>query len=85
MGAGSNSSKEEKKTDKQILREQTRMIERADRNVQREITKMDALEKKQLNEIKKLAEKGQHTAAKTLAKTIAMTRKQKTNFYSMSA
>ena len=32
-----------------------------------------------------LAKKGQHQAAKTVAKTVAMSRKQKNNFYNMTA
>lgn len=40
MGGGANASKEEQKTDKQIMREQTRMIDRSARKVEREITKL---------------------------------------------
>ena len=84
MGPNANSNTE-KKTDKQVMREHIRMIDRSSRKVEREIGKLDALEKKQLKEVEKLAKKGQHAAAKTVAKTVAMSRKQKNNFYNMSA
>ena len=73
------------KTDKEIVREQTRVIDISVRHVEREITKLDALEKKQLKEVEKLAKAGQHQAAKTVAKTVAMSRKQKNNYYTMTA
>lgn len=57
------------------------MIDRSARKIEREIQKLDALEKKQLKEVETLAKKGQHQAAKTVAKTVAMSRKQKNNFY----
>ena len=46
---------------------------------------MQAAEKKQLKEVEALAKKGQHQAAKIVAKSVANTRKQVTNFYSYSA
>ena len=46
------------KTDKEIMREQTRMIDRSVRHVEREIQKLDGLEKKQLKEVEKLAKAG---------------------------
>ena len=57
MGQGANSAKDEK-SEKQVLREQTRQIERAARKVEREITKMQTQEKKQLKEVEKLAKAG---------------------------
>ena len=70
MGIGANSV--EKKTDKQMIREQTRMIDRSARQVEREIAKIDRDEKKNLKEVEKLAKAGQHAAAKTVAKSVAM-------------
>ena len=61
------------------------MIDRSARQVEREITKLDRDEKKNLKEVEKLAKAGQHTAAKTVAKSVAMSRKQKNNFYNMTA
>jgi hypothetical protein len=61
------------------------MIDRSGRKIEREITKLDGLEKKQMKEVEALAKKGQHQAAKTVAKTVAMGRKQKNNFYQMNA
>ena len=61
------------------------MIDRSARKVEREITKLQAAEKKQLKEVADLAKRGQHTAAKTVAKTVAMTRGQVNNMYSMTA
>jgi hypothetical protein len=72
---GGNANKQPEKTDKQIMRENTRQIDRAARKVEREITKLDGLEKKQLQEVEKLAKKGQHQAAKTVARSVAMGRK----------
>ncbi len=50
------------------------MIDRSSRKIEREISKLQTAEKKHLKEVEKLAKSGQHTAAKTVAKTVAMTR-----------
>ena len=68
MGGG---SPKEKKTDKEIIREQTRAITKSERKVQSEITKLDNNEKKALKEVQTLAKKGQHGPAKIMAKQIA--------------
>ena len=61
------------------------MIERSVRKVDREIAKLQTAEKKHLKEVESLAKKGQHAAAKTVAKTVAMTRNQVNSMYQMSA
>ena len=57
------------------MRQQVRELDRAERKVQREIQKMQAAEKKQLKEVEALAKKGQHGAARIVAKSVANTRK----------
>ena len=57
------------------MRQQVRELDRANRKVEREIQKMQAAEKKQLKEVEALAKKGQHGAAKIVAKSVANTRK----------
>ena len=47
MGGGANSSKEPPKTEKQLLREQTRMIDRSAKKLEREIAKLQKQEEKQ--------------------------------------
>ena len=61
------------------------MIDRSVRQVEREVTKLDGLEKKAMAEVEKLAKSGQHTAAKTNAKTVAQIRAQKNNLTQMKA
>ena len=56
MGTGAN--KEPEKTDKEKAREQTRMLNRSSRTIEREINKLDLLEKKQMKEVEMLAKKG---------------------------
>ena len=83
MGATTNST--EKKSEKEIMREQKRTVDRAQRKVEREIKNIQRNEQKQLKEVENLARKGQHDAARIVAKTVAMTRGQIKNYYNMSA
>ena len=57
---GPSANKQPEKSDKQVLRENVRVIDRSARKIEREITKLDALEKKQMKEVETLAKKGQH-------------------------
>ena len=65
------------------VKEQTRMLERSARKIDREIKKIQSQEAKQLKEVEKLAKKGQHGAAKIVAKNVAMCRAQTKNLYTM--
>ena len=85
MGGNVLGSKEPPKTQKEIVREQTRTIDRANRKIEREIKNLQRQEAKQLKEIKTLAGKGQHGPAKIVAKSVATTRKHTANLYNMSA
>ena len=85
MGQNVLGSKEPPKTQKEIVREQTRTIDRANRKIEREIKNLGRQEAKQLKEIKTLAGKGQHGPAKIVAKSVATTRKHTANLYNMSA
>ena len=67
------------------MRENTRMIDRSCRQVEREITKLNGLEKKAMDEVTKLAKTGNHTAAKTNARTVAQIRSQRNNLTQMKA
>ena len=78
-------SKEPPKTQKEIVREQTRTIDRAERKMQREIKNLQKSEAKQLKEVQKLAKEGKHGPAKIMAKSVAQTRKHTANLYNMSA
>ena len=85
MGGVTNSNKEPPKTQKEIVREQTRTLDRASRKIEREIKNLQRQEAKQLKEVEKLAKQGQHGPAKTVAKSVATTRKHIGNYYNMSA
>ena len=73
MGGVTNSNKEPPKTQKEIVREQTRTLDRASRKIEREIKNLQRQEAKQLKEVEKLAKQGQHGPAKTVAKSVATT------------
>ena len=62
---------------KEQIREQTRMLSRAQRKIEREAKKLEQQEAKTMKEIKKLAEKGQHQAAKIQAKDVSRCRAQR--------
>ena len=71
---GMTTQKAEPVDEKKQLKDQMRLIERSGRKIDREIVKLQQAEKKHLKEVETLAKKGQHTAAKTVAETVAMTR-----------
>ena len=56
------------------MKQNKRMIEKAARKVDRERQKLELQDKKTVNEIKKLAKKGQHKAAAPLAKHLVQIR-----------
>ena len=62
---------------KEQIKEQKRSVERSKRALEREAKKLERDRKKMLTQIKKLAEKGQTTGAKMLAKDIVRCKTQK--------
>merc|ERR1712157_277496 len=70
----------EKKTMKQIIREQKRINNRSIRQLERELNKLKKEEKKNQIEMKRLAKQGQHTAVRHLAKDIVRIRSSQSNF-----
>ena len=63
--------------EKEQIKMQQRSVERSARGLERQIKKLERDRKKMLVEIKKLAEKGQTEGAKSMAKDIVRTKKQK--------
>jgi len=59
---------------KEMAREQKRIITRSNRKLEREIKTLERQEAKTMKEVKKLAQAGQHNAAKILSKDIARNR-----------
>lgn len=70
---------------KEQIKEQKRLLTRAQRKIERESKKLETQEKKTLAEVKKLATKGQHDAAKIMAKDIARQRTQQKQMLMMSS
>ena len=70
---------------KELAKEQARVITRSQRKLEREAKKLEGQEAKSLREIKKLAEKGQHQAAKIVAKDIARSRATRNQYLTMSS
>ena len=62
---------------KEAAREQKRIITRANRKLEREIKGLERQEAKTMKEVKRLAQAGQHNAAKILSKDIARNRTQR--------
>eukprot|EP01083_Nonionella_stella_P046644 124871_1 len=75
----------EKKTVKQVIREQKRMNNRSIRQLEREINKMKREEKKNKMEMKRLAKQGQMQAVRHLAKDIVRIRTSTSNFYKLKS
>ena len=73
------------RTDKEKQRDSERVMTRSVNKIEYEIKKLDKNETKALKEIEKLARKGQHGPAKTMAKTVGMIRAQRTNMYNTQA
>ena len=65
---------------KEAAREQKRIITRSERKLEREIKGLERQEAKTMKEVKKLAQAGQHNAAKMLSKDIARNRTQRTQY-----
>lgn len=65
------------KTTDQIMKEQRRQLGSNQREIDREILKLDRQEKQLTIEIRKLAAQGQNSGAKTLARELVRVRKQK--------
>nr|XP_009857707.1 charged multivesicular body protein 2a-like [Ciona intestinalis]XP_026696267.1 charged multivesicular body protein 2a-like [Ciona intestinalis] len=72
-----------KKTPAQRLRETKRMLDRAARDLDRERVKMEAQEKKVIQDIKKMAKEGQMDAVKIMAKDLVRTRQYVKKFILM--
>jgi hypothetical protein len=62
---------------KEAAREQKRIITRSSRKLEREIKALERQEAKTMKEVKRLAQAGQHNAAKILSKDIARNRTQR--------
>ncbi|GAB5363524.1 hypothetical protein AAMO2058_000890600 [Amorphochlora amoebiformis] len=75
----------EKKTPKEIVREQKRMVNRSVRSLEREIAGLKREEKKLIANIKKDAKKNQMSAVKIMAKDLVRIRKQQTKFLNLTA
>ena len=65
------------KTTDQIMKEQRRQLGANQRQIDREVLKLDRQEKQLTAEIRKLAASGQNASARTLAKELVRVRKQK--------
>jgi charged multivesicular body protein 2A len=74
-----------KKTTKEIIREQQRMMRRSIRDIDREHLQLERQEKKTIGEIKKLARDGQTDSARTMAKNLVRTRQQMKKLTQMKA
>ena len=59
---------------KEAAKEQKKAIRQGQRKLEREIKNIEKNEKKMMGEIKKMAQKGQHAAAKILAKDVTRCR-----------
>jgi charged multivesicular body protein 2A len=68
---------------KEAQRNNKRLLRKATRQIERERTKLEAAEKKALEEVKAQAKKGKHDAAKIIAKEVVNVRKQVNQFYIM--
>jgi charged multivesicular body protein 2A len=75
----------ERKTIKQIIREQKRINNRSIRDLDRELNRVKREQKKAQNEMKRLAKQGQMQAVKHLAKDIVRMKQSETNFIKLKA
>jgi len=75
----------DKKTVKQIIREQKRINNRSIRDLDRELNRIKREEKKAENEMKRLAKQGQMAAVKHLAKDIVRMRDTQTKFIKLKS
>ncbi|KAI7834735.1 Snf7-domain-containing protein [Kickxella alabastrina] len=72
-----------RKTPQELLRQNQRALTRAQRELDRERTKMEMQEKKLIADIKKSAKAGQMDACKIMAKDLVRTRRYIQKFYKM--
>eukprot|EP00465_Bigelowiella_longifila_P013766 CAMPEP_0185256060 /NCGR_PEP_ID=MMETSP1359-20130426/5132_1 /TAXON_ID=552665 /ORGANISM="Bigelowiella longifila, Strain CCMP242" /LENGTH=208 /DNA_ID=CAMNT_0027840385 /DNA_START=70 /DNA_END=696 /DNA_ORIENTATION=+ len=75
----------EKKSAKEIVREQKRLVNRSIRQLEREINGLKKEEKKLIQCIKKDAKANQMSAVKIMAKDLVRIRKQQTKFLNLTA
>lgn len=75
----------DKKTVKQIIREQKRINNRSIRELDRELNRIKREEKKAQQEMKRLAKQGQMQAVKHLAKDIVRMKQSETKFIKLKA
>ena len=75
----------DKKTIKQIIREQKRINNRSIRELDRELNRIKREQKKAQNEMKRLAKQGQMQAVKHLAKDIIRMKDTETKFIKLKA
>jgi len=74
-----------KKTPKELLRENKRLVNRAVRELEREKKSLEKNEKKLVADIKKAAKEGQMGSVKIMAKDLVRTRTYKTKFINMKS
>mmetsp|Transcript_4305 Transcript_4305/g.13937 ORF Transcript_4305/g.13937 Transcript_4305/m.13937 type:complete len:230 (-) Transcript_4305:562-1251(-) len=72
-----------KKSPKELLRENKRLIRQATRELDRERATLEQQEKKLVNDIKQLAKKNQMGSVKIMAKDLVRTRRYISKFYQM--
>ncbi|KAJ1934412.1 ESCRT-III subunit protein did4 [Linderina macrospora] len=72
-----------RKTPQEMMRQNLRALNRAQRELDRERTKMEQQEKKLIADIKKAAKAGQMNACKVMAKDLVRTRRYVQKFYKM--
>eukprot|EP00467_Chlorarachnion_reptans_P014246 CAMPEP_0114515642 /NCGR_PEP_ID=MMETSP0109-20121206/16859_1 /TAXON_ID=29199 /ORGANISM="Chlorarachnion reptans, Strain CCCM449" /LENGTH=206 /DNA_ID=CAMNT_0001695889 /DNA_START=263 /DNA_END=883 /DNA_ORIENTATION=- len=75
----------EKKSAKEIVREQKRLVNRSIRQLDREINGLKREEKKLITNIKKDAKANQMSSVKIMAKDLVRIRKQQTKFLNLTA
>uniref|UniRef100_A0A6U2YI62 Uncharacterized protein n=2 Tax=Lotharella globosa TaxID=91324 RepID=A0A6U2YI62_9EUKA len=75
----------EKKSPKEIVREQKRLVNRSVRQLEREITGLKREEAKIIKNIKKDAKANQMSSVKIMAKDLVRIRKQQTKFLNLTA
>ncbi|XXQ32730.1 Charged multivesicular body protein 2a [Plasmodiophora brassicae] len=74
-----------RKTTKEIVREQKRMVDKAIRGLERERQGMERQEKKLIMEMKTMAKKGQDSSVRIMAKDLVRIRKHQEKFLNMCA
>ena len=70
---------------KEAAKEQKKVISRSQRKLEREIKALERQEAKTMREIKKLAQAGQHQAAKILSKDVGRNRSTRNQYRMMSS